>query len=395
MSSLASRKVSYLLICSSYPPVLGGSEVEAQRVSEALIARGYRALVVTVGGPPMPPGGDYVDPHGVPVRQFGESVPVRFRQHAYALGVAWTLWRERHNYEVAYFLMQGLQLLFGLPVARMLGKPIVMKFSCSSLVDVMTASWTGRTVLGFLRKWANRILVLNEGMREECRAAQLPLDRVSWMPNPVNTDEFRPLPTEDKQALRRRLNIPDDSLVTLFVGRLDHQKKLPWTLGAFARVVRERPNALLVLVGDGPLREEVHALARSLGIWDNVRFTGRLPMAGVLEWMQASDLTILISEIEGLPCSLIEAMAAGLPPVVSRIPAHTQLVDHEVHGLLTDLGSEESAAAAVIRLMDDHDLRARTATAARQRMIRQFSTPEVVRYYETLFDEVLKEPLPR
>lgn len=342
----------------------------------------------------MPPGGDYVDACGVPVRQFGENLPVKFRQHAYALGVAWTLWRERDNYEVAYFLMQGLQLLTGLPMARLLGKAVVMKFSCSSLVAVMTASWTGRTVLDFLRRWPTRILVLNDGMREECRQANLDLNHVSWMPNPVNTDEFRPLPEAEKQALRRKLDISEDSIVTLFVGRLDHQKKLPWTLGSFAKVVRERPQALLVLVGDGPLREEIHALVRSLGLENNVRFTGRLQMTGVLEWMQASDITILVSEVEGLPCSLIEAMAAGLPPVVSRIPAHTQLVDHEIHGLLTELGNEEDTARAVIRLMDEPEFRARCGQAARERMIRQFSTAEVVRYYETLFEEILESPAP-
>jgi len=337
----------------------------------------------------MPPGSEFIDPVGVPVKMYGQSLPERYRNYGFALGVAWTLWKERRNYDVAYFLMQGLHLVSGLPVAHWLGKPIVMKFSCSSLVELMTASWAGRTTLEFLRKMASRILILNKGMEEECRQANFDMTKVSWMPNPVNTDEFLPVGTEKRTELRAKHQIPDGAVVTLFVGRLDHQKKIPWLMGAFARVARQRPEAILAMVGDGPLREDIHQLTRDLGIEKNVVFTGRLPMSGVLEWMQLSDLTTLVSEVEGLPCSLIEAMAAGLPPVVSRIEAHTQLVDNEVHGLLTELGNEEDIATGLKRLIDDRELRLRLGQQARQRMIDHFSTSKVATYYETLFAEVL------
>ena len=337
----------------------------------------------------MPAGKEMIDPVGVPVRMFGENWPEKYRGYVYSVGIAWTLWKERNNYDVAYFLMQGLQLVTGLPIARLTGKPIVMKFSCSSLVELMTASWVGRTSLRFLQKWASRILILNKGMEEECRQANFDMSRVSWMPNPVDTNEFRPATVEQRASLREKHKVPAGAVVTLFVGRLDHQKKIPWMMGAFARVARQRPDAILAMVGDGALRDEIHQLTRDLGISANVIFTGRLQMDGVLEWMQLSDLTALVSEVEGLPCSLIEAMAAGLPPVVSRIEAHTQLIDHEVEGLLTKLGDEEDIAAAMLRMVDDKELRLKMGEKARERMIRHFSTGEVVGYYERLFDEVL------
>jgi glycosyltransferase involved in cell wall biosynthesis len=361
-------------------------------MSQGMIARGHRAKIITVGGSPMPPGADWVDPCGVPVKMFGESWPARYRDYIFALGVGWTLWKERKNYQVAYFLMQGIHLLTGLLVARLLGKAIVMKFSCSSLVALMTSSMTGRLSLYFLREWADRILILNPGMVEECRQVDFDLNKVSWMPNPVDTNEFKPCTPAEKIEIRNRLGLPAEAPIIVFVGRLDHQKKIPWMLGAFKKVVAERPDTILAMVGDGPLREQIHALVDELGLKRNVVFTGRLPMSGVLEWLKLSDLTTLVSEVEGLPCSLIEAMAAGLPPVVSTIPAHTQLINHEEHGLLTELGNEESIAAGLLRLVNDEPLRLRLGQKARERMIAEFSTPQVVVCYEKLFNEVLGSP---
>ncbi len=381
------RPVSYILICHSYPPVLGGSEIEAQRVSEVLQQRGYRPRIVCAGGGPMPSVSEWVDPCGLRVRIYGRAKSTRWRDLVYALGVAWTLFKERHEYEVVYFLMSGLHLATGLPVARMLGKPIVMKFSCSSLVVGMRASFLGRLELNFLRRWAMRILVLNPGMVEEALEVGFDKSRIGWMPNPVDTDFFSPCGPGERARLRQGLNLSPDTPLAVFVGRLDPQKELPWLIGAFAKVVREIPDAVLALVGDGSLRVGLGQLVSSLNLDRNVIFTGRLNAEGVLRWLQAGDVFTLISAIEGLPCALIEAMSAGLPPVVSNIPAHTQLVDNEANGMVTELGNQESIARGLVRLLADSEARKKMGACARGRMVEQFSTPQVVDCYETLFAE--------
>jgi glycosyltransferase involved in cell wall biosynthesis len=386
--TVTSRPFSYVLICYSYPPVLGGSEIEAQRVSAALQQRGHRARIVCAGGAPMPDVRNWIDPCGLSVRIIGGGWPARLRGYVFALGVAWTLIRERNNYEVAYFLMQGFHLVTGLPVARMLGKPIVMKFSCSSLVKQMSESLTGRVSLRFLKWWASSILVLNPGMVEEAKEAGVNLDRVGWMPNPVDTEEFSPCDDQDRFKIRASLGLASDVPAAVFVGRLDTQKELPWLVGAFAKVVRESPEAVLTLVGDGPLRNQISDLVVSLGLEKNVRFAGRLDSKGVLSWLRAADVFLLISAIEGLPCSVLEAMSAGTPCVLSDIPAHTQLVEHEVDGVITKLGDQDSIAQGVLKLFRDPAGRRRMGAAARRKMIDRFSTERVIAYYETLFSRL-------
>jgi len=337
----------------------------------------------------MPPVSHWVDPCGINVQLFGRRWPAAWRGRIFALGVAWTLFRERRNYDIAYFLMHGLQLVTGLPVAGVLKKKIVMKFSGSGLVTELSGSLAGRLTLRFLRRWANSILVLNSGMREEAEQAGLDPRRIGWMPNPVDTDFFRPVSDLDRIPLRRELNLPIESPVVVYVGRLDAQKGLPWLIGGFSKAVGQRPDAKLILVGDGPLRPQIEESVRQLGLEGNVIFTGRVDSAGVLRWLQASDIFALTSAAEGLPCSLIEAMSTGLASLVSNIPGHVQLVDHEVHGLLTETANEDSIAHCLVRLMDDAPLRARMGIAARRRMIEQFSTSQVVNCYEDLFASVM------
>lgn len=337
----------------------------------------------------MPAVSEWMDPCGLRVRIHGTSKSPFWRDLVYALGVAWTLFRERNDYEVVYFLMSGLHLATGLPVARLLGKPIVMKFSCSSLVVGMRASLLGRIELSMLRRWAERILILNPGMVEEALEVGFERSRIGWMPNPVDTDLFSPCSPSDRILIRQELKVGEDTPLAVFVGRLEAQKELPWLIGSFAKVVREIPEAVLALVGDGSLRGELEQLVSSLGLQRNIIFVGRLDSDGVLKWLQAGDVFTLISAIEGLPCSLIEAMSTGLPPVVSDIPAHTQLVDNEMNGMVTELGNQDSIARGLVRLLRDPAARLRMGAACRLRITETFSTAKVVDCYETLFAECL------
>jgi glycosyltransferase involved in cell wall biosynthesis len=386
------KPVSVLLISDTYPPVVGGSEIEAQRVSAELIRRGHRVLVVTSGGPPMPPVRAWVDPVGVPVRILTRKARGRWKDILFALRVAWWLWRERRNYEVVYFLMQGLHLAAGLPVARALAKPMFMKVGGSGVIPRMRASRAGRWELGWLRRWAARLLILNEGMMQEAMEDGFPRDQMLWMPNPVDTEQFGPGQPEEIAKLRAGFGISPEALVAVYVGRLSHEKGLPSMLSGFALAARQEPRAMLVLVGDGAMRSELETMAAKLGLGNSqVLFRGRVDVSEVPRWLQASDVFTLMSPNEGFSCALAEAMSAGLASVVSRIPANVQLIEDEIHGLLTPVGDDSAMASALIRLFRDPALRGRMGRAARQRIIDNYSTGQVVDRYEALLTQVLGE----
>jgi glycosyltransferase involved in cell wall biosynthesis len=386
--STASPK-TFLLICDSYPPVLGGSEIEAQRVCAGLIQRGHRPTVLCAGGAPMPKLTEWTDPMGVPVRIIGHAPAGWRRNLAYTLGVAWTMLTRRNQYQFVYFLMQGLHLAVGLPIAHCLRMPILMKVSGSGVIPIMERSWLGRFEVRCLAKWASRVMILNPGMAEEATVAGISPQKLLWMPNPVDTGEFAPCDPTERPRLRQQLHLPADVFNVLFVGRLAPEKELQSLLAAFASLASASPNAMLTLVGDGPDRQTLTELARNLQIDFRVRFVGRQTVAEVQGWLQASDVFALVSSLEGLPCSLVEAMSAGLPSVVSDIPANAQLIDSEIHGLRVALRDEGAIAEALQRLSLDPALRAAMGTAARARVIERFSTDKVLSQYEDLFEETL------
>jgi glycosyltransferase involved in cell wall biosynthesis len=335
----------------------------------------------------MPPVSRWIDPYGTPVRIFGGRWPKRWRDHAFALGVVWILLTTR--YQLVYFLMQGLHLAAGLPVTRVLSKPVVMKVSGSSIITMMGQSWLGRLELRWLRNWAKRVMILNSGMAEEAYAAGFSPKNLFWMPNPVDVEQFAPGNLMDRVGFRQKMAIPEDAQVVLYVGRLAPEKELSSLLGAFAIAVKQVPSAKLVLVGDGPDRSLLEARAKELQLTASVYFAGRFPMEGVRSWLQSSDLFALLSSNEGFSCSLLEAMSTGLPSVVSDIPANTQLIEDGVHGLVAPLRDEPAIARALVRLLEDPPLRRKCAAAARQRVVDNYSMDKVIDLYESLFTEVL------
>lgn len=384
--SAPGRRFSVLLICDSYPPVLGGSEIEAQRVCQSLLSRGHLIRVLCSGGPPMPAVRDWIDPVGVPVTILTRRSRGRWKDIVFALGVAWTIWRRRKTTDVIYFLMQGLHVAAGLPVARLAGKRIVMKISGDGIVSAMQRSRAGRLELGWLRQWAVPVMLLNESMIREAMAAGFPREQLVWMPNPVDVDEFRPAGSGEVARLRQRFGLPAGATVAIYVGRLSAEKGLPGLVRGFCRAAGTAPESILVLVGDGPMRAELEELARRLEpAPGQIRFTGRVPLSEVPFQLRASDVFALTSPNEGFPCALLEAMCAGLSSVVSDIPANAQLVEDGVHGLTVRWDDDDAIGRALLRLFRDPELRTGMGRVARERVVENYSTVRVAERYEALF----------
>lgn len=375
-----------------YPPVLGGSEVEAQRVAYALRQKGHEVKVLCAGQEPMPVNGLWTDPYGTPVKIIGKGKSGTALHRAFAAGVVADMVRLRHSYDIVYFLMQGLHLAAGLPVARLLGKPILMKISGSGIITNMQQSFFGRLELKWLAQWAARVMILNDGIATEARQAGIAPERLYWMPNPVDTEEFAPVSGDRRALLRQGFHLSDSAPVALFVGRLAPEKELASLIDAFRLVVNQRPEAQLVLVGDGPERAALQKQSSALGLDSHIRFTGRQPMDQVVAWLQIADLFTLVSSLEGFPCSLVEAMSTGLPAVASDIAANRQLIAQGEHGYLAKLRDPSSIAQQILRIFEDPAKARLMGQTGRDVVCDRYSTDHIVRMYEDLFQIAMAQP---
>jgi glycosyltransferase involved in cell wall biosynthesis len=143
-----------------------------------------------------------------------------------------------------------------------------------------------------------------------------------------------------------------------------------------------------VLVGDGPLREEVYARRAELGLEDVVRLVGAAEQDEVRTWWQRAAVAVLTSSNEGLPVALMEAAACGVPAVATAVGGVPELVDDGVTGLLAPAGDARALAAAVAELLDDPARATRMGAAARRRAEERYSVRTQVDRLLALWSEV-------
>jgi colanic acid/amylovoran biosynthesis glycosyltransferase len=165
-------------------------------------------------------------------------------------------------------------------------------------------------------------------------------------------------------ALERSRQI-SERLRVLTVGRLVEVKGQAVLLDAFARLVAEGIDGELTIVGDGPLRTALEALARGLGVARRVHFAGRVGQDEILHFYERADIFALASFSEGIPVVLMEAMATQLPVVATRITAIPELVEDGRHGLLVPPDRSDLLAAALTALARNPARRAEMGRAAR------------------------------
>jgi glycosyltransferase involved in cell wall biosynthesis len=171
------------------------------------------------------------------------------------------------------------------------------------------------------------------------------------------------------------------------VGRLSEQKAPLDLLEGFALFARERPDAILVLVGDGPLRGAVESRAAELGLADRVRLAGL--RRDVPRLLRAFDVFALASRWEGLPRVFPQAMAAGLPIVATRVDGAIEAISEGETGFLVEPGDFPALARALGALLDDPGLRRRMGEAARFR-VEEFSAERMVRQHGDLYVALLE-----
>ena len=239
-----------------------------------------------------------------------------------------------------------------------------------------------------LARITDRIVTISPSQRNDIviRFGIAPAERTSVVPLGL---DLRRLTCLDERApsLRGRLGIPEGALVVGYVGRFVAIKDLPTLVRAFARVAAARPEAVLLLVGDGSLRPEIESLIASLGLQQRVCLAGWIE--DVVPLYATIDICALSSLNEGTPVALIEAMAAGKAVVATGVGGVADVVDHERTGLLVRPRNPEALADAILRLAGDAAERSRMGTAGRATVVGRFSAERLVDDIDQLYKAAL------
>jgi glycosyltransferase involved in cell wall biosynthesis len=160
---------------------------------------------------------------------------------------------------------------------------------------------------------------------------------------------FRPQP---KETIRPRLGLPFDAPIYIYVGRLTPVKGVPLILQAFAIVRQSRPQALLLLVGDGEERPRLAKLARRLGIAESVRFLGMRPPEQVAAYIAAADAGLFASYREGFPVAMVEQLACACPILSTDVSGAKDLIVEGKNGFIVPDRDVGAYARRMLEILD-------------------------------------------
>ena len=327
---------SALLVTNEYPPDrVAGTAINTQFVAEELVARDFRVGVVV-----------NTRQHA-PARELEGSLEVvRLRP----VGMPMTRMAQRAALLVEIARRQRPDVIYGtalscgflaLVAGRCLGIPAVTNVAGNDLY--FSSPWARQTYI----RWA---LTASDGVTAHTADLAARAFALSGRRPEVVTPGLRVRPAHQisRHAARALLELSEAGPIVLYAGRLSPEKGVVWLVRAFPAVIAACPDARLVLVGDGPQRTELAALAQTLGLKGAVLFAGMQPHDTVISYMRAADLFVFPSLREVFGIALVEAMSCGLPIVASNVMGIPSVVEDPANGRLVPPSDAAALAERVI-----------------------------------------------
>lgn len=211
--------------------------------------------------------------------------------------------------------------------------------------------------------------------------------KVEPLSNGVDLAKFSPGMAPAR--LYRKYHLPQDRPIVLYIGRVDPEKSLSNVVMAFAGVLEEMPEALLVIAGDGTDRRHLQDLAESLGIEKSVRFLGRVMMPDTAQLYRVANLFATASETETQGIVLIEAAATGLPLVAVDAGAVRELCQNKKNGLLCTAGDINEMTDAMVRILQDKTL-AKKYGAKSIEVAKKHDLNYTLKRFEEIYQEAIR-----
>ncbi len=379
-----------MMLAVRLPPTPSGAGTQALCLSKSLSASGTCVVIVGAGIGEKAKRVEHVK--GITVTRVPTKAKGRLWPYGWGLRVLATLLRARDSYDILHVHGVNIWALPSVLLARLLKKRVVLKMTGHGQDDPIALM---RERLGWLKvslfRLANAVISVSPLLTESYRQSGLPTRRFHYIPNGVDTTAFRKLESGvDRTGKRLKLGLPPTAHIVLYTGIIRPAKGVGLIVEAWPQIEKEVPGAFLVLVGscteDPQCAEGIREFLLDRKLNASVVLTGHVQ--NVVEYLQIADVYVFLSEREGLPNALIEAMACELPCVVRPIRGVTDgLVRDESTGYELREATPSCVAETVVRVLVGKDTS--VTKAARERVLRDFCIGRVSQRYVQLYRDVL------
>jgi sugar transferase (PEP-CTERM/EpsH1 system associated) len=275
-----------------------------------------------------------------------------------------------------------------IPAARLAGVPVAIHSEHGYIPDMLAGlPMRQRIIRRGAYAMADAVFCVTEELRNfHARQVRLAPERIQVLHNGVDTERYSPQ-LELRRASRERLRIPSGSLVLGIVSRLVPIKDHATLFRAAERLAAHKMDVRVVVAGTGPERERLDSLVNaSPGLAGRVSFVG--PSEDVPEILNALDVFVLPSLMEGMSNTILEAMSCGLPVAATRVGGNPELVQEGRTGVLFAPGDDAQLAAQIELLAASDELRRDYGAAGRRRVLEDFSLDKMLAAYRHLYRDL-------
>lgn len=235
----------------------------------------------------------------------------------------------------------------GVRAARMLGAKSAVIIGGSDVLLLTKEPKRCEQIKRVLRE-SDAVLAVCEGLKDRAVELGAAPERVHRLYQGIDPEVFC---QDDRAAARERLNLSATDPAFVWVGRMVGVKRLDVLVEAFDRVVKQRPDAKLYLLGEGAAEQPVRQLVESRGLSDSIIFVGAVQQSELPDWYRAADATLLSSESEGLPNVLRESLACGTPWVSTNVGSVEEIAAVD-HSIIVPIGDVAALADGALQILD-------------------------------------------
>lgn len=357
-----------------YPYVVGGIGLHNHLLSEAQVNEGHDITIYTC----LPEEAD-ISPLNVPYKIVNFGRKFQMFGNTFCLNMFWKLFRNRYHYDIIdahshLFISTNIAAV----VRRLGSSPLIITNHGlrSQAVPVWFQEIYLKTVGRFTFNSADKIITFTEREKEDMIAVGVKPEKIVIIPNGVDTEVFHPVEKDSSNPF-----------TVIWVGRLSAGKGLKYAILGFEKFLQRVPSALMYVVGDGPYLESAQAYVNGKGLDTSIIFTGRVDNEEMLSYYARSSVYLMTSMSEGMPRTLLEAMACGLPVVCTDIPQLVPII--EAGGIVIHKKDVEEVVAALERLYGDGNLSEGFGLSGRKKIVGGYSLSAMNAETEWVYGELL------
>lgn len=412
------QKPRIYVAITTFLPSIGGAETQTLAQCQRLLEAGHDVRVLTFRHKHFWQAEESVK--GVPVKRVAglflgrrEKLPRLAQQFLYLLAMlamSWTIWQHRKHFDVLQVCQFSVLVLPLAIVCRLAHKPmtvVVISAGADKATKTRRAvrllagpldpntpwlrvdgkTWIDGDLYGLksagtlvvnctrtlLKQVGAVVIVLSSRMLRYLQENDFDLSGTQLVPNGVDIARFQPVSDEGEKRTQ----------TVVCVSNARYEKGLDVLLQAWRLVQQRQPEAKLVILGDGPMQDQLDHMADALKISQSVEFAGL--RNDVPEQLHRGLISVLPSRWEGMPNALLEAMASGLACVATRVSGSEDVIQHGVNGLLVEVENYEEMAQALVTLLRDPALTRKYGAEARTTIEQDYTLEHALNRYTSIY----------